>query len=269
MAGGWPPRSARRDPRAAGPPGRDPRPLELPGGRGDGPGPLGQTGPDPSDARAIRARTVLLGGGLVGLVGCLVVLGILADVVRRQEIDALDTVASPYFHAMASPVLDAAMNAASFLGSSLVLVPVAGLVAVALASTGRRREGLFIAVALGGAILANGWMKAFFQRPRPALPWAHVLPDYSFPSGHSMDSLALALALGLVVWRLLGPRWGAASVVILVAISLVIGVSRIYLGYHYLTDVVGGFAAAILWVAVVVGAFRGDRLLRDRWRRPG
>jgi undecaprenyl-diphosphatase len=104
-------------------------------------------------------------------------------------------------------------------------------------------------------------MKLFFHRPRPVLAWAHVQPDYSFPSGHSMNSLVLGLALAIVVWRLAGVRWGVAAVVAATVLSLLIGISRIYLGYHYFTDVVAGFAAAILWVAIVVAVFRGG----DAW----
>jgi undecaprenyl-diphosphatase len=107
-------------------------------------------------------------------------------------------------------------------------------------------------------------MKLFFHRPRPVLPWAHVLPDYSFPSGHSMNSLALGLALAIVIWRIRGPRWGVAAVAAAALASLIIGTSRIYLGYHYLTDVVAGFAAAILWVAIVVGVFRAEVAWRGR-----
>ena len=60
----------------------------------------------------------------------------------------------------------------------------------------KRRFGaaLFLTIASGGALLLNGLMKLFFQRPRPQLPWANVLPDYSFPSGHTMNSVAFYLA---------------------------------------------------------------------------
>jgi undecaprenyl-diphosphatase len=228
------------------------------------PGPLGQTPPDASAARSIPWRSFLLAGGAAGLFGCLVVLGVLAEMVARQEADALDTFATPFFHGLASPPLDALMNAATFLGSDPIVVPMALAVSVGLLWFGRRREGLFVLAVLGGSVVVNLAMKLFFHRPRPVLAWAHVLPDYSFPSGHSMNSLALGLALCLVVWRVLGPRWGAGVLVVAILASLTIGISRIYLGYHYLTDVVGGFAAAILWVAIVVGVFRATSV---RYRR--
>jgi undecaprenyl-diphosphatase len=71
-----------------------------------------------------------------------------------------------------------------------------------------------------------------------------------------MNSLSVALAVGVVVWQLAGRRAGFAAFGIGIAAAIVIGASRVYLGDHYLTDVVGGYAAAILWVGLVVAAFR-------------
>ncbi len=227
-------------------------------------GPLGR---EPADAAAEQGagwRSILLVIGLVGLVVCLLILALLARIVQRQEADALDAFATPFLHRMASPALDAVMNVASFVGSDGTIVPVAVVVGLVLFGAGRRRESLFLAAVLGGSLVANLGMKLFFHRPRPVLAWAHVLPDYSFPSGHSMDSLALGLALAIVVWRIRGAGWGVAAIAAAVLVSLWIGTSRIYLGYHYLTDVVGGFVAAILWVAIVVGVFRAEGAWRGR-----
>jgi undecaprenyl-diphosphatase len=82
-----------------------------------------------------------------------------------------------------------------------------------------------------------------------------------------MNSTVFYLALALVVWRLLGARWGSVATVLAVTLAVLIGLSRIYLGYHYLTDVVGGLTAGILWLAIVVAVFRGEALVfrpRDR-----
>ncbi len=230
--------------------------------RRDPMGRAGPLGPAPADATTeggLKWRGLVIGLGLIGLLACVLVLALIATTVQSKEHDVLDTFASPFFHSLASPPLDALMNAATFLGYDITLVPIALAAGVALAWAGRRREALFLAVALGGSLIVNDAMKLFFHRPRPTLPWAHVLPDYSFPSGHSMNSLALGLALSIIAWRLFGPRVGAIAVTAAVLVSLTIGVSRIYLGYHYATDVIGGFLSAILWVAFVVGVFRASR----------
>jgi len=194
--------------------------------------------------------------GFVGLIASLVVLGSIAEGVRTQEVFALDTWATPFLHGIASPGLDAVMNTFTDIGSSLVIVPI--LVAVVAGLVWKRRYGaaLFLGVATGGSLVLQATMKLFFARPRQQLPWARVLPDYSFPSGHTMNAIIFYVAVALIAWSVFGRRVGVAAVVMAVVVALAVGVSRIYLGYHYLTDVVGGLLAGIAWLLVVGAAFR-------------
>lgn len=228
-----------------------------------GAGPLGSA--PSTDGRALRRRGLLLAAGFGGVLACVTILARLAWIARRSRADALDDGATSFLHGFASPQLDALMNAASFLGTDASLATLAGLLALGLTRAGRRREALFVVVVLAGSILVNLAMKLLVQRARPAVSWAPVLSDFSFPSGHSMNSMAFALAVAIVTWRLLGPRWGGLAVVLGLVASTVIGASRIYLGFHYLTDVLGGFTSAVIWVAIVVGVFRVGR----SWPRRG
>jgi undecaprenyl-diphosphatase len=194
--------------------------------------------------------------GLVTLVGALFIFGSIAEQIREQEAFALDTWATPFLHSVRSPLLDAVMTTLTTLGSSLIVLPV--FVAVAVALLLRRRYGavLFLAIALGGALIIDFIMKLVFQRPRPKLDYAAVLPDYSFPSGHSMNGIVFYVSLALIAWSILGRRVGIPATVLAILLALGIGTSRIYLGYHYLTDVVGGFLAGIAWLLIVGAAFR-------------
>jgi undecaprenyl-diphosphatase len=108
-------------------------------------------------------------------------------------------------------------------------------------------------------------MKLFFERPRPQLAWSHVLPDYSFPSGHTMNSVAFYGALAIVVWSISGRRWGIATLIAAAVLSTLIGISRIYLGYHYFTDVLGGVLAGVSWLLITLAVFR-TRPLAGWWR---
>jgi membrane-associated phospholipid phosphatase len=110
-------------------------------------------------------------------------------------------------------------------------------------------------------------MKVLLERPRPALPWATVLPDYSFPSGHTMNTLVFYGALALIAWSIAGRRVGLLAIVAAALVTFGVGVSRIYLGYHYLTDVVGGVLAGIAWLLVAGAALRA-RPAWEQWRRP-
>jgi undecaprenyl-diphosphatase len=206
-------------------------------------------------ASAPRASGMLV-VGFAALVVCLVLLGTLAEAIRGNERFVLDATASPFLHAMASPLLDAVMNAATFLGSSFVIPPLFVVATVLLLVAKRPGSALFLAIASIGSLLLNELMKVYFHRPRPQLAWSHVQPDYSFPSGHTMNSVAFYVALAVIVWSLRGRRWGAIALVAAIALTTLIGVSRIYLGYHYLTDVVGGVLAGASWLLVVLAAFR-------------
>ncbi len=241
----------------------------------DAAGPMGKAGPlgpvDPvitaipgavvRPSPATATATLLV--GLVGLVACLVVLGTIAQGVRTQEVFALDTWATPFLHGIASPGLDLLMNGLTTVGSSLVIIPLFVLVAAALLVNRRFGAGLFLGVASGGALLLDASMKLFFQRPRPQLAYAQVLPDYSFPSGHTMNSVVFYIALALVAWAAFGPRTGRLALALAMLLALGVGVSRIYLGYHYLTDVGGGLLAGTAWLLVVGAAFRARPAL---WR---
>ena len=203
--------------------------------------------------------------GFAGLVASLVVLGSIAQGVRSQEVFALDTWATPFLHSIASPGLDAVMNTLTAIGSSLVLVPIFAVVVAWLVRKRRYGAVLFLSVASAGSLFLQGTMKLFFQRPRPQLAYAHVLPDYSFPSGHTMNAVIFYIALALIVWSVFGRRAGQVALALVVALAFGVGVSRIYLGYHYLTDVVGGLLAGIAWLLVVGAAFHA----RPVWWRWG
>jgi membrane-associated phospholipid phosphatase len=228
-------------------------------------GPLGGTPSAAPESEEVRRAGPLLAAGFLALLGCALVFAILADAVRSSETFALDTVGNAFMHGFASPAMDVVMNIASSIGLDIGLFVVAAIAGIILVGRRRHREALFIAVVLAGSILLNSAMKLFFHRARPALPWAVTPPDYSFPSGHAMNSMALGLAITLVVWRLAGPRWGALSLVTALLVAGWIGLSRIYLGVHYPTDVLGGFAMAALWVGIVAGVFRVSTDWRRRW----
>lgn len=225
-------------------------------------GPLGKVDPAhpaprgtvPRPPVAVATGTLVV--GFAGLIASLVVLGSIANGVRDQEVFALDTWATPFLHGIASPGLDWLMNALTTMGSSLVLVPIFVVFAAALLLRRRYGAALFLGVASGGAVVIDATMKVIFERPRPKLDYAAVLPDYSFPSGHSMNGVVIYVTLALILWSVFGRRVGVVSMVIATVLAFGIGVSRIYLGYHYLTDVLGGWLAGIVWLLVVGAAFR-------------
>jgi membrane-associated phospholipid phosphatase len=235
-------------------------------------GPLGPSQPaaDPAatpPAPELGLATMTVVVGFFGMVASLVVLGSIAQGVRDQEVFALDTWATPFLHGISSPGLDAFMNGVTNIGS-IYVIPILFVAVVGWLIWRRRyRSAAFITVASLGSLVLQGSMKLFFARPRPQLPWASVLPDYSFPSGHTMNTVIFYGAVALVIWSILGRRTGLIAVGVAAILAFGVGVSRIYLGYHYLTDVVGGILAGIAWLLVVGAAFRAQPTWR-RWRAP-
>ena len=231
--------------------------------------PVSPTPPGTVPRPPLGTATVTVVVGFAALVAILIVFGSIAEAVRAQEVFGLDTWATPFLHGIASPGLDALMNALTDIGSSLVIVPILFVVGAWLLRKQRYGAAHFLSVASVGSLVLQGTMKVFFARPRPHLDWVQqVLSDYSFPSGHTMSAVIFYVALALVLWSVFGRRIGLIALAIAATLTFGVSVSRIYLGYHYLTDVVGGLLAGIAWLLVVGAAFRARPTWR-RWRSPG
>jgi membrane-associated phospholipid phosphatase len=158
-------------------------------------------------------------------------------------------------------------HALSTLGSQWVLIPLVGVVALALLA--RRRfvlAGLLI-VAWGGAILLYTLTKDFVHRPRPPSDiWlTDVGKTTSFPSGHAVQSLATFLALGMVAGAWRSTLTGPGRVLALV-LAAGVGWSRVYLGVHWTSDVLAGWLIAAAWIAVAVWMAGIARLIEHRRR---
>lgn len=151
---------------------------------------------------------------------------------------------------MATPSLDYLIVGLTSLGD---MVAVGALTAglFALLALRRRWWSFWLVVAaMTGAALLNVGLKLLFARERPRL-WEQLILEssYSFPSGHAMMTVVLALIIILLTWRS-RYRWPVA--LLSISYTGTIGFSRLYLGVHYPTDVVAGWCAG---VAVVAGAF--------------
>ena len=156
----------------------------------------------------------------------------------------------------------------TYLGTPVGLGAVVVGTGVLLASRGFRRLPLFLAASSLSAWGLNTLLKAVFARARPDLTLAvRTSSGYSFPSGHAMMSLCTFGALVYVVSRISDRRrvqsfWAALALTVVLAISA----SRVYLGVHWTSDIAGGWAAGLVWLAASIATyevFRRLRLLRD------
>ena len=181
---------------------------------------------------------------------------LLAWSVARGGTQEFDRAIRETVHTRASGVLTTAMEGITRLGEAWFIFPFVLLVVVMLRRSGRTNEAVLFAVAVAGAEVVNESLKLIFQRTRPEAFFGYPLPgSYSFPSGHSLVSYCFYLALAEI---LIEPEWPRARKFLLWlaagGLVLLIGLSRIYLGVHYPTDVIGGYTAAIAWTAVLRAA---------------
>jgi membrane-associated phospholipid phosphatase len=155
-----------------------------------------------------------------------------------------------------------AFRVITFFGSPAVAAAIGALVCILLYRRGRLVEAALLPLVIAGAELLNLVLKLSFHRARPEVAFVE-LDTYSFPSGHAMISTAVYGALAYLAWSRL--RTGrrrltlVAGTVVLVAL---IDFSRIYLGVHYLSDVLAGTAGGAFWLAVSIALLTiyGDRL---------
>lgn len=199
-------------------------------------------------------RRLFSRGGLTaaGVVGTCALFAKIAEDVTEHESTAFDRAASLAVHRLDSPFMDVSMRAFTAAGS----FPVAALAIMGVAVLAARRRDLRAVWTLLGVAMVdealNWLLKVSFARPRPALfHEIATLHSYSFPSGHAMAAVAIYGMLAVVLAREL-PRWRRGLAVITPAFALAVGLSRVFLGVHWTTDVLAGYAAggAILLVGI-------------------
>lgn len=178
------------------------------------------------------------------------------------RLEAIDLATKFWMQNHWSPWLDNIMVNITALGSRTVLALVTAFTLGLFLVVGRRRTAVFILLAVVGGMLLSDVSKALVGRERPEITHQLVLPprDASFPSGHALGSAVVYLTLALVAAPHL-PRRSLRRYVIASSLLVVVlvGVSRIYLGVHYLTDVLAGWAGGAAWALAC-------RWIEDTWQ---
>lgn len=178
------------------------------------------------------------------------------DVLTGDPLVQLDLRLAGWLHSHATPALSAAFVVVTTLGSAWVLVPLALVGMLVLLVLRRRADALLLMLALVGAEGLTLILKAGFERERPFFADPLALENtFSFPSGHATVSLAVYGALGFILARRRSSgRARALWLGATVGLVLLIGASRLYLGVHFLSDVLAGFSAGLVWLVLCVAA---------------
>lgn len=194
-------------------------------------------------------------GFILGVISLLVFLEI-SEGILFDELQQFDQFVTDLVRIKMSPSLTKSMIYISALGSSVTLTSLGVLFfGYFLFIKKHFWESLNIPIVLIGATVLNNILKVLFHRQRPMLEHLVPVTGLSFPSGHAMISYAFYGLIIYLVWLNIKNKYLKYVVTILLGLLiLLIGISRIYLGVHYPSDVLAGFAAGSFWlIACILG----------------
>lgn len=178
---------------------------------------------------------------------------IAGEIIEKQPI-GIDISILNAIHQQATPFFDQFFLFITNMANVEVILPFTLVILAYFIYKKQRQNALILLSSVGGAAVANFVLKLLFHRNRPSL-WHLLITEtgYSFPSGHAMLSSALVLSIIFIIWKT-RLRWP----VLIIGIILVglIGLSRVYLGVHYPTDVIAGWSVSLVWVIIVLISIR-------------
>ncbi|MEO6877810.1 MAG: phosphatase PAP2 family protein [Gemmatimonadaceae bacterium] len=206
---------------------------------------------DPKAYLGLRLTVALA----IGTLGVWAFSALLDAVLDNALLVRLDIAADAAIHARVTPAGLEIFNLVSRIGSPVSMVAMATVIAIVLWKQKRTTMLVGWIAAFGGGGILEHVLKLLVGRTRPVYGAAYLSGhSYSFPSGHAMMSFIGMTTLLFVLWVYWHPSRPAriASIVAAIVVIVLVGVSRIYLGVHYPSDVLGGWAAGAAWVAVCV-----------------
>jgi membrane-associated phospholipid phosphatase len=177
-------------------------------------------------------------------------LGVLQDVLAKDPLVLADQAVYHFFQSLRTPWADHFLVAATELGDSFVNICISGSVLLVLLLRRRYRTAGYWVLTILGGLVGVQLLKWLVHLPRPVAIY-HGASAYGFPSGHTTMSVILYGFLAILIARGLSStlRWGLFVSVFL--ISFIIAISRLYLGAHWLSDVLGGFLIGTSWTALL------------------
>lgn len=184
--------------------------------------------------------------------------GIMALLVSKHTIITFDSIIISFVQGFETPLVTSIMKVFSFIGGTKSVAVISLLAIFFLYKVLKHRSELvlFIAVIAGAGLLFTT-LKQMFHRARPDLHRLAEASNYSFPSGHATMSFALYGILTFLLWRHIPTRFGRTILIIFsVFMILAIGISRIYLGVHYPSDIIAGYFISAFWLTFAIGFYQ-------------
>jgi undecaprenyl-diphosphatase len=184
--------------------------------------------------------------------------GFIALFINDNKIVNFDNRITDFLQSMNSQILTNIMKFFTFIGSGSVIgfIVIMAMIFFYVVLKHRSELVLLVGVVIGSALL-NLILKMTFHRARPTINRIIDASGYSFPSGHSMAAFTLYGILSFLLWKHISSYSGRSLLIIISVLMIaMIGISRIYLGVHYPSDVLGGFLASGIWLIFSIWTFQ-------------
>lgn len=196
--------------------------------------------------------------GLITVFLALAIFGMMAYGLLADDLLPFDTFLGKYIQSFRSDGLTPIMIFLTMFGQLKTFDVLAVIFALLMVYFKRPIIGLLQVFTYVGAWGLNHALKDFFARSRPSFERLIVVHGYSFPSGHAMISTAFYGMLGYFLYRYLLKSYksGWPVIVLTILFILMISISRVYLGVHYMSDILAGLAAGSLWLFVCIYIFK-------------
>lgn len=178
----------------------------------------------------------------------IIFLKLAGEVVEKEQIP-FDVAILEMIHTQANTTWDAVFFAITTAGDVASIIAITIILSAYLYYKKRRRDMVILVASVGGAAVANIVLKLLLQRARPSLWHSSVVETtFSFPSGHAMLSSALIFSLVVILWK---TRYRWLAIVGGALFVLLVGLSRLYFGVHYPSDIIAGWSVSMAWVVIV------------------
>ncbi|WP_423798655.1 phosphatase PAP2 family protein [Neobacillus sp. SAB-20_R2A] len=183
---------------------------------------------------------------------------LMATLIEAHKIVRFDSTIINSVQGLESPALTAIMKFFTFIGSTKIVVILSILIIYFLYKVLHHRLELILFIAvIAGTPIINSILKSIFHRARPEFHRLIEIGGYSFPSGHAMNAFSVYGILAFLLWRHIATRTGRTLLIIFsIIMILMIGISRIYLGVHYPSDIIGGYFASGFWMTTTIWFFQ-------------
>ena len=191
-------------------------------------------------------------GRVIALIVFTISFSVLMILIWNAQIQDLDGALRNWAINFNTPDIVMVWKVISFLGSGAFLTGLTLLLLAIFTMRGDWWAGRKLTIAMGGSIVLDNLLKWTVARPRPAEIYAQTMPtSYSFPSGHALFSIVFYLSVACIIGRGNKFRWNKSLVVATFLLVAAIGASRIFLGVHYGTDVLGGYLVGAAWLTLL------------------